>query len=105
MILGQRVEGSHSWAQPAVATSPLSSIWTPYGNLLLNPGDPGLGALSQMQLLMIKNGIYDTGDKSAIAFPPLGPAAKGMILKAQGVVWNPNFKDIRVTTSSSILID
>ncbi len=81
------------------------SIWTPFGNLLLNPGDPGLGALSQMQLLMIKNGIYDTGDKSAIAFPPLGPAAKGMILKAQGVVWNPNFKDVRVTTSSSILID
>jgi len=30
-VLGQRVEGGASWADAAIATSPHSSLWTPYG--------------------------------------------------------------------------
>ena len=46
-VLGQRVEGSQSWTQAVVTSSPLSSIWTPYGGvaayeLALGTGHPEL---------------------------------------------------------------
>jgi hypothetical protein len=46
-VLGQRVEGGIPWAQSAVATNPLSSIWTPYGGetayeIALGTGHPDL---------------------------------------------------------------
>lgn len=82
-----------------------SMVPTQWGNLLLNPADPAMALLAGLPITLQKNGIFSSGDQNPIKIPPLGNVAKGWILKTQGLVYNAGFKDMALTTSSSILVE
>ncbi|MCC6672390.1 MAG: hypothetical protein IT458_15105 [Planctomycetes bacterium] len=79
------------------------SLWTPFGNFLLDPTFPGLDLFVANTLPLSAGGTY-SGANAQISVPALGVAARGEILKAQAVVFNAGFTSIALTTSSSVLV-
>ena len=75
-----------------------------FGNLLLNPGDPGLGALLGVPLTLLAGGNFN-GEGTPIPIPTLGPAALGQWVKTQGVVFNAGLTNIALTTASSLKVE
>ena len=80
------------------------AIPSPFGNLLLNPGDPALGFLTSFPMLLTAGGVFDQGATSPLPVPALGNGARGVVLKAQGFVFNAGFADAKLTSASSIEI-
>ena len=79
------------------------AIPTPWGNLKLNPLDPGFDALTSFVLTLTAGGIHN-GAGSPIVVPTLGASAVGQMLKTQAIVFNAGFTSPVLTTTSSILV-
>ncbi|MCC6672389.1 MAG: hypothetical protein IT458_15100 [Planctomycetes bacterium] len=80
------------------------SLPTPFGNLLLDPTFPALDVLASITMPLSAGGTF-SGANAQIPVPPLGFAARGEILKCQGLVFNAGFTSVTLTTASSILVE
>jgi hypothetical protein len=73
------------------------------GNLLLNPNDPAFAILAGLQFQLLAGGVHQ-GPANPILVPPLGIAARGLNVKAQGFVFTNSLSQYSLTSASAIEI-
>ena len=75
-----------------------------YGNLVLNPADPALDAMTGTVFTLLAGGNYN-GEQTPILIPALGAAALGQWIKAQGIVFNGGLTNLQLTTASAMKVE
>jgi hypothetical protein len=76
----------------------------PFGNLLLNPGDPAFPVFAGTPYGLGPQGEY-TGEATPIPVPALGPPAVGLFATGQALFFNPGVTQARLSTKSGALIN
>ena len=111
MFFDVRAGAAYGSTGTCVVFMNIGPVWFPgsiqvgqFGNLVLDPSDPGFGALLGMPLQMLNGGNYN-GEATPIMVPTLGPSAVGQYVKVQGVMFNSGFTQVQLTTASALLIE
>jgi hypothetical protein len=83
-----------------------AQVPTPFGNLFLSPTDPLLTLFPDagLALTLDPSGHYLGGPMASIQIPTLGANAAGLVMKMQGVVFDPLTRTVQLTNASSITI-
>ena len=77
---------------------------SPFGNILINPGDPFFTALGMQLLPLDQDGAYDMGPGSPTQLPPALTPLIGLYFDFQAGVVDPTLTNIALTNRSSIFV-